>query len=460
MTNVNNNEIRGFLEYCYKKKLKLFSENYSSLKLDIKFEDNSPKPYFYYQRNLANENLENVYENSNSFIFFENKYNNYQKIEKTIISSKWFKLKENEWKFLKYELKMGIKSFLEEIKYQESSFNFNNRDQTFNIFQNEIKNDLINFLNDNLSQFVYEIISNYKLQNYKIDFNDDLIEQIIKYEDIESFYKSIIYESLSRYAKNQVSIKLERISVVLTGKSGVWKSTLINCFLKTNAQEGLKDVTTLVTKVYKNEKEYPFLILTDTRGHELNKEYNPDKIQKEVLNKIKTEKETRFMDYIKNLLNLISNKKENENNNFNKHYHCIWYCVNANELDSSEISAFGKLINNTHKIPLIVVFTLALIKSDIDNMRKQIKSFFPDLKFIDILARDAAGVKKYGLNDLFKLTIDSIKSKDDNEIFDSVKNEYRIKEEEMIKFIISDDEINIINRLVDEFINNYNSIQN
>ena len=166
------------------------------------------------------------------------------------------------------------------------------------------------------------------------------------------------------------------------------------------------------------------------------------------------------MDYIKNLLNLISNKKENENNNFNKHYHCIWYCVNANELDSSEISALGKLINNTHKIPLIVVFTHALIKSDIDNMRKQIKSFFPDLKFIDVLARDAAGVKKYGLNDLFKLTIDSIKSKDDNEIFDSVKNEYRIKEEEMIKFIISDDEINIINKLVDEFINNYNSIQN
>ena len=155
--------------------------------------------------------MESVYENSNSFIFFENKYNNYQKIEKTIISSKWFKLKENEWKFLKYELKMGIKSFLEQIKYQESSFNFNNRDQTFNIFQNEIKNDLINFLNDNLSQFVYEIISNYKLQNYKIDFNDDLIEQIIINENIESPYKSIIHESLSKYAKNQTSIKLERI---------------------------------------------------------------------------------------------------------------------------------------------------------------------------------------------------------------------------------------------------------
>lgn len=110
MTNVNNNEIRGFLEYCYKKKLKLFSENYSFLKLDIKFEDNSPKPYFYYQRNLANENLENVYENSDSFIFFENEYNNYNKIKKSIISSEWFKLKENEWKFLKYQLKSGIKT--------------------------------------------------------------------------------------------------------------------------------------------------------------------------------------------------------------------------------------------------------------------------------------------------------------------------------------------------------------
>ena len=58
------------------------------------------------------------------------------------------------------------------------------------------------------------------------------------------------------------------------------KSTLINCFLKTNPPEGLKDVTTFITKVYKNEKEYPFLILTDTSGPELNKEYNPYKIQK------------------------------------------------------------------------------------------------------------------------------------------------------------------------------------
>ena len=190
----------------------------------------------------------------------------------------------------KISIKIWYKNFLEEIKYQESAFNYNNEDNIFNILQNEIKYDLINFLNDNLSQFIYEIISNYNKPNYQNEFNGNLIEQIIKYEDIESFYKSIIYESLSRYAKNQVSIKLERISVVLTGKSGVGKSTLINCFLKTNAQEGLKDVTTLVTKVYKNEKEYPFLILTDTRGHELNKEYNPDKIQKEVLNKIKTEK--------------------------------------------------------------------------------------------------------------------------------------------------------------------------
>jgi hypothetical protein len=166
------------------------------------------------------------------------------------------------------------------------------------------------------------------------------------------------------------------------------------------------------------------------------------------------------MDYIKNLWNFISNNKESENNNFNKHYHCIWYCVHANELDSTEISALDKLINNTHKIPLIVVFTHALIENDINKMRNQIKSIFLDLKFIKVLARDAAGVKKYGLDELFKLTLDSIKSKGDNDIIDSIKNEYRTKEEEMIKRVISDDKANIINKLVEEFINNYNSIKN
>ena len=220
-----------------------------------------------------------------------------------------------------------------------------------------------------------------------------LMITLIINENIELPYKSIIHESLSKYAKNQTAIKLERISVVLTGKSGVGKSTLINCFLKTNAPEGTKKVITLETKVYKNEKEYPFLILTDTRGHELNKEYNPEKIKDEIINTIQAEKETKFMDYIKNLWNFISNNKESENNNFNKHYHCIWYCVHSNELDSTEISALDKLINNTHKIPLIVFFTHALIKNDINKMRNQIKSIFPDLKFIKVLARDAAGVK-------------------------------------------------------------------
>ena len=460
LTNVNNNEIRGFLENCYKEKLKLFSKNYSYLNLDIILENNSQKPYFYYQRNLDNENLENVYENSNSFIVFENKYNNYNKIRKTIISTKWFRLNDIKWKFLKNELKTGIKNFIEEIKYQESSFNFKNDDNTFNFLQNEIKNDLINFLNDNLSQYMNEILSNYNKQNYQNDFNDNILEQIITNENIESHYKTIIYESLSNYAKNHTSIKLEKISVVLTGKSGVGKSTLINCFLKTNAPEGTKKVITLETKVYKNELEYPFLILTDTRGHELNKEYNPEKIKEEILNTIQAEKETKFMDYIKNLWNFISNNKESENNNFNKHYHCIWYCVHSNELDSTEISALDKLINNTHKIPLIVVFTHALIEDDINKMRNQIKSIFPDLKFIKVLARDAAGVKKYGLDELFKLTLDSIKSKGDNDIIDSIKNEYRTKEEEMIKRVISDDKANIINKLVKEFINNYNSIKN
>ena len=75
----------------------------------------------------------------------------------------------------KISIKNWYKNFLEEIKYQESAFNYNNEDNIFNILQNEIKNDLINFLNDNLSQFIYEIISNYNKPNYQNDFNGNLI---------------------------------------------------------------------------------------------------------------------------------------------------------------------------------------------------------------------------------------------------------------------------------------------
>lgn len=194
------------------------------------------------------------------------------------------------------------------------------------------------------------------------------------------------------------------------------------------------DLETRETKTYKNES-IPFLNLTDTRGYEPNQKFNPDKIKEEVLNFI---------------------KKKKLQTNWNDNIQCIWFCVNANELGKSEISAFKELKNNIYNIPVIVVFTKADSQTDVDNMQKQIKSLFPDIKFIPVLGRETSFIKeKMGLDELLKMTLDSIKSNDKSDLFDWIKKEFRIKEEYIIKETLSGIKENIIRNLVEEFINSY-----
>ena len=66
-------------------------------------------------------------------------------------------------------------------------------------------------------------------------------------------------------------------------------------------------------------------------------------------------------------------------------------------------------------------------------MKKQINNLFPGLPFIPVLARKTETQPSYGLDDLLNLTLKTIKSRDKNEIFDAVKNEYKIKETNDIK---------------------------
>jgi len=162
------------------------------------------------------------------------------------------------------------------------------------------------------------------------------------------------------------------------------------------------------------------------------------------------------MNLIKNLILINYKKKKKLQTNWNDNIQCIWFCVNANKLDKSEISAFKELKNNIYNIPVIVVFTKADSQPDVDNMQKQIKSLFPDIKFIPVLGRETSSIKeKMGLDELLEMTLDSIKSNDKSDLFDWIKEEFRRKEEYIIKEKLSGIKENIIRNLVEEFINSY-----
>ena len=93
-------------------------------------------------------------------------------------------------------------------------------------------------------------------------------------------------------------------------------------------------------------------------------------------------------------------------------------------------------------------------------MEKRIKELFPDLKFIQVLAKEMGGVEKFGLHDILNLTIDTIKSIEKNDIFEAVINEYKTRIINLIQSNISGIKTNILNRLIKELKSDYNSILN
>ena len=287
--NMNNNDnpdralIRENMEFCFKKKVKTFSMNNLTLN-NVSFIQEKITDNYKFSKDLHGEHLISRFKKSDSLLFHKfPEIDTFNFIEKTQLDEDWFILEENEWKFLNDELKRKIKYFLEHIEYQSSSIVLKNDDNNFNYIQENIKNDLINFFNKNISQYFEEIFSYY---NNNLKNNNNYIyeiEIIIKNENMDLFYQKEIKNYLNEYTKIININIIKHISVIVTGKTGVGKSTLINCLLKEYlAKEGDGDIVTTVTKTYHNEI-IPFLYLTDTRGYEINEKFNPELIKNEVL---------------------------------------------------------------------------------------------------------------------------------------------------------------------------------
>ena len=355
------------------------------------------------------------------------------------------KIVENNCKYLDNELKQKFEIFMEEIKYQESNIFENSNDATYNYFQSQIKKDLIKVLNNNINDYLNEFISlsnnlNPNFNSYISYFNYNIIQNIIK-ENMELSYQNYIINHLNENLNKEKLINLRHLSIIVVGNTAVGKSTLINCLLKKNniVNEGLKIIGNK-TKKYKNEK-FPFLSFIELMGCELGnlfKFFNTERLKEEVFNIIKEEK--KYQD-------------------FNDKIHCIYFCVHSKYLDKSEIDLLKALKNNTDNIPLIVVFTMAVIKDEVDKMKNEIMSLFPDIKFIPVLGRGYEDIiEPFNLDELLKITIDTVKSNIKNEIFYEIRNKYIEKEKINIQIKILEIKRNIIKEILNEFISNYNLV--
>ena len=207
-------------------------------------------------------------------------------------------------------------------------------------------------------------------------------------------------EAISERIKN-----LKTLNIIVAGKTGVGKSTLINAvFREKLAETGMgKPVTEHMRKLTK--KDVP-LAIYDTRGFELGKDVQAQ-VKQEVLDTINEGLATK---------------------DINQTIHCIWSCINtaSNRVEPEEIEWIRELTKEKQvtKVPIIIVLTQSFSKKNADALRKMlIEENLNVLQVIPVLAEDydiddEYTAKAFGLDVLIKVMGESLP----DELMDTLQN--------------------------------------
>lgn len=189
---------------------------------------------------------------------------------------------------------------------------------------------------------------------------------------------------------------LNTLNILVIGKSGVGKSTLINTMFRGElAKTGLgRPITQEIRKIEK--KDVP-LVIYDTPGFELS-----------------SSQQKQVKEEIIELLEQGARSKD-----INDAIHCIWYCINvgANRtFDETELQWLRTLTseNQKFKVPIFIVLTQAIPKKKAQEMKHLIEKENLDIvKVVPVLAKDMEfddeyTAKTYGLDHLVDLMSEAL----------------------------------------------------
>lgn len=184
---------------------------------------------------------------------------------------------------------------------------------------------------------------------------------------------------------------LKTLNVMILGKTGVGKSTLINnMFNEEMAETGVgKPVTSIIRKIEK--PGFP-LAIYDTPGLELGGENGLDALLEEVVDEI---------------------QKGIASGDVGSAVHVIWYCIStpSHRIEESEMQFIRDLHNRIglYHIPVIVVLTQSYSKMDSRELFHEIeKENLPIVNIVPVLAENYVidedyTAKAYGLDKLSEL---------------------------------------------------------
>ena len=324
------------------------------------------------------------------------------------------------------------------------------KDPTYNILKLEEKEILLKYLESTRNNFVNLFNAKLRRAQIRIDEINKLVKEFIEKEDGESAFQYKIEECIKKIEKNPKDYEIKYLTVMLVGKSGVGKSTLINEVLKLEgnekAQIGTGQFVTVKYQEYSSDS-LEFLKLIDTRGIELNKNYGADEVKREASKFIEERKET---------------------NDPNKFVQCIWYCITGNRFEEVEQNLLTSLRTTygESKIPIILIYTQATDKTAIDEMKEYIKKINIEVNFIEVLAKrkelvqNQGALEPFGIDELIKETLKKCKKALNGEMFSVITESISKKIIEMLEKQNFSDKDYITRMMKLSFINNFGACAN
>ena len=264
------------------------------------------------------------------------------------------------------------------------------------------------FKNNLDSNFCEEINNGQNEKQLDIEISE-YIEELFNNENEDNLFSSRINDSLEKLSEKMSELEVKHLNILLVGPSGVGKSTLINSILKLEEdKEALADITKPTTKtfnVYESDK-ISNIRLIDSRGIEKG-DYNIDEFVNEVTNYI---------------------EKSELDGNPDNFVHCIWYCITGTRFEDIEEKTLNKLasIYDDSKLPIIVVYTQAIIPQYYNAIRNDIIKNNKNLEFIPVVAKsikllEGKIIKPYNLDKLLFASLEKAKNAVSSSVYSAIK---------------------------------------
>ena len=299
--------------------------------------------------------------------------------------------------------------------------------------QKAFEKELLNFAETKISDsnFVYNEI----LSHYNLDFLLSTINKFFEKQKMDLEIKNKIEERIKNY---KFSENLNHFNILILGRAGIGKSTLINSILELEdtpeaAPTGIgKAVTWGEPKGYIS-KTKKGLRLWDSQG--IDKEKNDI---------------SKVVQTVKKLIDDAS-----INNNPDKFIHCIWYCVTGERFEESERESLIKLmkIYDDDTLPIVIVYTEAYNEEDADAVSDEIKNVLKEkinkdkeINICKIVAKnkeikfgkETYIIEKQGIKELMDISLQKIILAVNSACFYSFKNKLKNDNEVEINKLNSD----------------------